>query len=291
MAALITDAFIKQYQDTFELALQQGDSRLSPYVKTRTGLKGEGIQPARYIEPFDFAERTARLAATTYTEVDVTTRWVAPRKWETSKHIDRTDPLMVGGAIVPEVTQAIRRAAFRLKDDIIIAALGGDAKTGKDGTTTTPLPASQVVDTNVGGSGTGMNKAKILAALELLEENDVDDDEQIVFVVGPRQHSDLRKLAELMDSKSKVSAEVRDGRVVSVLGARVIRTNRLPKTGAVRDCFMFVSSRVFLGIWDELFTRVTEDPNKSFAILMYAEAIAEATRLDEKAVVKIQATE
>ncbi len=289
--ALITDAFKKTYADSLQLALQQADSRLSPHVTVRTDLRGEGLQPAKYVEPFDFQDKASRFAPTPTFEPDFSTRWVAPVTKHVAPRIDRTDRLSLGFDPQSDIMQAIRAAARRVKDDVIIPALGGTNYTGKDGSTATALPASQVVDTNVGGSGTNLNKAKLLAALEILEANDVDPDAPRVLVIGPSQHAALRKLAELTDARSKISAEIVDGRVRSVFGTPVVVTNRLPVAVGVRDCFLFTRDGVFLGIWEDVFTDVQYDIANSWAIVMYAEVTLGATRLDEKKVVKIQCTE
>ena len=74
----------------------------------------------------------------------------------------------------------------RKMDDVIIAAMHGDAKTGKDGATTTSFPAGNQI-----AAGSGLTIAKLVEAKQKLDENSVDPSIQRYIVVSPKQISDL----------------------------------------------------------------------------------------------------
>ena len=83
--------------------------------------------------------------------------------------------------------RAAAAAIGRAQDDVIISALGGSAKTGKEGSTSTALPAGQKI---VHGSG-GLTIAKLVSAKKLLDANSVDPSIKRYIVVSPEQIEDL----------------------------------------------------------------------------------------------------
>ena len=79
-------------------------------------------------------------------------------------------------------------AAFgRAMDDAIIDALGGTAKTGKEGTTSTAFPAGQ----KIAHASGGLTVAKLVSAKKLLDSQSVDPSIKRYIVVSPEQIEDL----------------------------------------------------------------------------------------------------
>tara|TARA_R100001082_G_C4366184_1_gene162092 strand:+ start:8902 stop:9282 length:381 start_codon:yes stop_codon:yes gene_type:complete len=109
--------------------------------------------------------------------------------YEWADLIDSAD--MVKTLISPESSYAKAAAASmgRAIDDEIISAAFGDAKTGKEGGTTTSFPAGQQVA--VGSPAAGLTIAKLVNAKKILDANSVDPSIPRYIAVSPEQIEDL----------------------------------------------------------------------------------------------------
>ena len=91
--------------------------------------------------------------------------------------------------ISPESTygKAAAAAIGRAMDDEIIGALGGTAKTGVSGGTSTALPSSQ----KIAHGSAGLTIAKLISAKKIMDQNSVDPSIERYIVVSPEQIEDL----------------------------------------------------------------------------------------------------
>jgi len=80
-------------------------------------------------------------------------------------------------------------AIGRAVDDAIIDAADGTALTGKTGSTSTTLPAGQIVA--VGSPAAGLTIAKMVNAKKILDQNNVDPSIKRYIAVHPEQIEDL----------------------------------------------------------------------------------------------------
>src|SRR5207253_5461175 len=103
-------------------------------------------------------------------------------------------------------------AMNRAKDDEIIAAFFGAAKTGVSGATTTNFPASQQVSVSEGASSaTGMNVEKLKAGIQLLLTNEAWDPssgDRIFCPITAKQNRNL------MDEVQMINADYNGERAV-----------------------------------------------------------------------------
>ena len=83
--------------------------------------------------------------------------------------------------------RAAAAAIGRAQDDVIIDALGGTAKTGKGGTTSTSFPSGQ----KIAHGSAGLTIAKLVTAKKLLDAQSVDPSIKRYIVVSPEQIEDL----------------------------------------------------------------------------------------------------
>ena len=83
--------------------------------------------------------------------------------------------------------RAAAAAMGRAMDDTIITALGGTAKTGKAGATSTALPAAS----KIAHGSAGLTVAKLVTAKKKLDEGSVDPSIPRYIVVSPEQIEDL----------------------------------------------------------------------------------------------------
>jgi hypothetical protein len=257
-----------------------------------TGYTGEGVQPVKHIGEFDFDTKQGRLAPTPTKEPSYFGRYLTPITKQGAPIIDRNDRLSLGFDPSSQLMAALKAGAMRAKDDVIVPAITGPAKTGKDGAATTAHPASQLVGDDVGGTDSPLNRDKLIAAQELLLAADVDlEAEKPCIAIDARSHSALLRQLDVTDSTNKLSGVIVNGRVVEVHGFHVVHSNRLTKTGQFRVLPVWVKSGVHLGVWEDLITRIDERADLSYALQLYGEFVIGATRTEEKKVVRIHAFE
>jgi hypothetical protein len=80
-------------------------------------------------------------------------------------------------------------AIGRAVDDAIIDAADGTSLTGKSGSTSTVLPAAQII--TVGSPAAGLTIAKMVSAKKILDTANVDPSIKRYIAVHPEQIEDL----------------------------------------------------------------------------------------------------
>ena len=300
-----TLGLIDQYQPKFESQwrrlAQQVDSRLSGAVSVNSNCTGE-VNYRDQIKPIDVSSlggpTANRIAATAISEIATQKRANYPEKFQAVKHFDEFDEVWLAEQSKPTSQTFLEfKAGFNRKmDDLIIAAATGTAKTGNNGATDTDLPTSQVISVNTGGSGSGMNLAKILDAKQLMEENevfgqDIDGDDAYLVLNSKA----LRGLYdEAFITSSDYAGELQalyNGEIDQFLGFKFIRTERLDVNANVRTCFAFVKSGIALDIWQNPKFKLSERNDFNDAAQLRGTAAAGATRLEEVKVVEIPCDE
>ena len=185
MSTQITTAFVNQYSQNVSLLSQQMGSLLRNSVRTESvnGEKGFFEQIGSGVAQ----ARSSRHSDTPLMDTPHARRMVTMTDYEYADLVDDQDKIRM--LISPESTYAKAAAAAigRAMDDEIIAALGGTAKTGVSGGTSTTLPAGQKI---VHGSA-GLTIAKLVSAKKILDQNSVDPSIERYIVVSPEQIEDL----------------------------------------------------------------------------------------------------
>jgi hypothetical protein len=178
-------------------------------------------------------------------------------------------------------------ALGRAMDQLVIDAANGTSYTGKEGATSTVLPSTQ----KVAAASAGMTVAKLLAAKQILDENEVDPNDPRFCIVTAEQVTNLLNTTEVKSSDYNTVKALAAGQLDSFLGFKFIRSELLNKTSTSRYCLAFAKSGLSLCIGKDINTRVTERDDLSFATQIYASMTLGATRLEEKRVVEIACIE
>jgi len=173
MASSITNAFITQFEAEVHMAYQRMGSKLKNLVRTVNGVSGSTVKfqkvakgtantKARHAEvvAMDLAHKAVSATLTDYYAAD---------------YVDKLDELKVNIDERQVVAQSAAYALGRKTDEVLIAIL--DAATS--------------IAANVASSATGMTLIKAKNMMEVFNGNDVPDDNQRYWVVGPKQWSDL----------------------------------------------------------------------------------------------------
>ena len=174
----------------------------------------------------------------------------------------------------------------RTMDDRIIAAATGTAYTGAQGGTSTSLT------TTIANGGTGLTKAKVIEARKTLMANDVDmDNEELYLVIGEEQWEDLLDQTEVISSDYNTEKVLTTGRVGSWLGFQIIISTRLAVASGIRKCLCYAKTGMQLAIAKDFKAKVDQRADLNYSWQFWSNMHIGATRMDEDKVIAIDCSE
>ena len=289
MSFEITTAFVNQFGANIDLLSQQKDSRFMGKVRmeSQTGETGfyEQIGATAAIE------RTSRHADTPRVDTPHSRRAVTMATFEWADLIDQADKVRMLIDPTSSYSMSAVMAMNRSRDDVMIEAALGTARTGKNGTVNVVLPVSQKIVAAT-GSTTGLNIGKLRAAAEILNGNDVDPDIRRYMAITSKQLSNLLAEDELTNADfATVKALVR-GEVDEFMGFTFVRTERLTLDGnSDRQIIAWAQDGLLLASGSNNITRITERDDKSYSTQVFRSEDFGATRMEEDKVVEIACSE
>jgi len=308
MSDNIQTAYVRQYQNTVGMLLQQTNSRLrnAVQVKACTGESAALIEQFGAVNP---VFGITRHQDTPLIGVPQDRRWVTPTEAHWAELLSRSVDLAKLN-IDPSnpYVQAGTAAMLRAQDDVIISKFFGQNLTGKDMTTVVgPLSSynsgSQLIAGNVGTSGSdgGLNVKKLRAAKNILLAAEVDvETDKLFMVLTSKQHDDLLGEIQIVsgDYNMRDRPVLVDGMVKSFLGFNFILSERLPGcpnfnaaldssiTGYTQGSKWLIpfwaQSGVALGVWDDVTVSISTRNDKCDDTQFYIRQMIGATRLEEK---------
>ena len=283
MSTQITTAFVNQYSANVQMLSQQMGSLLRNAVDVET-VNGEKA----FFDQVGSAAavlRTSRHADTPLIDTPHSRRMVTLSDYEYADLIDDQDKVRM--LIDPTSTYARAAAAAmgRAMDDVIISAALGSAKTGKDGSTTTPF-ATATNQIAVGAAG--LTLAKLIEAKEILDSQDVDPSIPRYIACSPKQVSDLLGDTDVTSADFNTVRALVKGELDTYVGFKFIMTNRLPVDGSNdRRVIAWAMDGLKLAVGKEPVARIDERADKSYATQVYYCMSIGATRMEEAKVVEI----
>lgn len=285
MSFEVTTAFVQQYTTNVQLLLQQRGSKLRDYC-TMGAYTGKAAKAVEQIGAVTAQKRTSRHSDTPLISTPHDARWVFPEDYEWADMVDDQDKLRM--LIDPTSSYALNGAYSlgRSLDDAIITAALGDAKTGENGSTTT---AFATATQQIAVGGTGMTVAKLRQARRILIANEVDvASDPLYIAVTAQQIDNLLGTTEVTSSDFNSVKALVQGDVDTFMGFKFIQIERLGLDGSGdRRCFAWAKSGLHVGMWNDINTKISERPDKSYAMQVYVKGTFGATRVDEKKVVEI----
>lgn len=289
MSTQITTAFVNQFSSNVQMLSQQMGSLLRTAVDVET-VNGEKA----FFDQVGSAAavlRTSRHADTPLIETPHSRRMVTMADYEYADLIDDQDKVRMLIDPTSTYSRAAAAAMGRAMDDVIISAALGNAKTGKDGGTTTAFDtANQQI--GVGSPAAGLTLAKLLEAKEILDSNDVDPSIPRYIVVSPKQISDLLGDTTVTSSDYNTVKALAQGELNQFVGFNFITSNRLGVDGSsYRRVIAFAMDGIKLAIGKEPTARIDERADKSYATQVYYCQSVGATRMEEAKVVEVLCSE
>lgn len=295
MSINLPDHFVQTYSTNIELLLQQKGSRLRGLVTSGSHV-GKQASPVNQVGKIEAKTPAGRFAPKARTDASLSRRWVFPIDKEIDQLIDSFDTLRLITDPKSAYVQNAAHAIGRVYDDQIIDSALGTAKTGETGT------GSETFDTSAHGVAVdfsasvdvGLTVSKLIEARRIFRSVEVDlDNEPLTVVIGNNQEADLLNQLEVVSRDFQSKPVLENGRLVSFLGFNIIVSNRLDLVNTdERACFAFAKSGMYLGVWKDMNSRVSQRNDLSGEPWdLYTNTTSGATRLEAGKVVRILAQE
>ena len=222
MSISIDQSFIKQFEAEVHLAFQQTGTKLRSTVRTKNDVRGSSTTFQKVGK--GTATTKARHGLVPVMNLDHTPVECVLSDFYAGDWIDELDELKTNVDERRVVASAGAYALGRKSDELIISELNLATQSIAVGTT-------------------GLTKAKILSALEILNTNDVPDDGQRFAVVGVHQWNELLNMKEFSNAEyvgdSYPLLSGTESR--KWLGINWIMHNALPydEDNSERSCFIY----------------------------------------------------
>jgi Phage capsid protein len=293
MSQFVTTHYVQQYTTNIALLAQQKGSRLASSMTIGSYVGKQGV-PVEQFAPTVAVKRTTRYPTLTPADTQTDRRWVFPSDYDWNDLIDSIDKLRM--LIDPQSSYVVNGTAAmeRAKDDEIIAAYFGTAKTGTDGSTSTTFPASQQVSASEGAaSATGLNVEKLKAGIQILLANEAWDPssgERITCVITAKQNRNLMDEVQMINADyNGERAVVNDGFVTQWGKVDFIHSERLPVNGSTQTRVpMYTKTGMHLGIWNDINSDVSQRKDLGgLPYQVYLYGTFGSTRIEEKKVVEL----
>jgi len=290
MSFTITENFVQQFGTNFRVLGQQKKSRFEGFCQPEPNIVGtsKSVERIGSSEAYTLASRHAD---TQYVDTPHSRRWLDLTDKAWAELVDEMDKIkMLADPTSPYL--AVGRAALnRARDDLIIAAASGSARTGSG---SIALPSGQKIA--VGSDG--LTLAKLLQAKEILDasEIDVDDDNgqghaTRVIGVTTRQLTNLLGTTEIKSIDYNNVKALVEGKVDTFLGFKFIRSERLTKVSTTRYCPAWIKGCIAFGTGMDIVTSIDPLPTKNYSVQVYARESIGAVRIEDAGVVEIACLE
>ena len=302
MSTQIPIAFVDQFKAIIMLLSQQKVAKMRGCCRMEP-ITGDTM----YVEilgPKDAQARGARHGATPISDADHTRRKLSMVDYVVPADIiDKPDRLKM--LIDPQSVYA-KNQMFSLNrqiDDVVIAALGGNAYEGHAGATTIAYSAvgeCRVIDSDgtvaaagtahAGGTETALTIAKLLTCKELLDDAEIDEERQRYFLTNPHNLNQLMNTTEVKSADYNTVKALAQGHVDTFMGFKFIKSTRLA-VGAdaqCRRCYAFAQDAIVLAIAEEPSVSIDLRPDLLNSTQVFSTLSIGATRVEGPAVVSIE---
>lgn len=300
MSINIPTWYYQQYNQNIQQLSQQKVSRLREAV-TVGMYSGKQASPVDQVGAIEMNDVTTRFAPMGRVDASTDRRWVAPLDADLPQLIDSFDKLKLLTDPSSSYVQNAVAAANRKFDDRIGAAFYAAAATGEVGGTSTAFDTTnQVVSVNIGGTTSGLNVAKLERARRILLANETGvEGEPIYVAITAEDHEKLISEIQIISLDFNNAVQYDDNGIIkSWRGFRFIHSERSwittkatdDQSGSSRQLPAWLKSGMHLGVWNDIETSITQRNDlQGMPWQAYTKLSANATRLEEKKVVKIWA--
>lgn len=306
----IPDHFTTQFARNFELGLQQITSRLQKAAIVENDCTGEAKTHNKVLAVSDNESTGERYGDTIWQELETEKRWIRPRKFDLATPDAPFDEKLLAPTILPGGTHIqLHQAAYgRRTDRVFIEGMFGANWKGKDGTTQTDIPSTNLVADTFGydsNSSCGLTVDKILHAKAILTDNESYGDDarargiSLWGVMTPNMEESLLRLANAGSTGAGNRLFSKDfmppvldgnGNISYFLGVNWMRSTLLPYasgSATIRYGAIWTSDAIYLDFWKVAQTTVSVRADKKNATQFFTEYAMNACRSDDLKVVRI----
>jgi hypothetical protein len=296
MSFEVDTALVQTYKSNIEIQFQQKGSRLRSTVNN-VSQKAEFDFYDR-IGPTDAVEVTTRHSDTPLISTPHDRRRIALRDFDWADMIDRKDKIrMLADPTSPYTMNAVY-ALGRKMDDVIVSAAVGTAYTGKTGSSTVAHPAASKVAKDYVESGSAADSNLTIAKLRrvryLLTSTEAvseEDEEGIHAIITANQIQALLRTTEVTSADYNTVKALVEGKIDTFMGFKFKRTERLAKSGNIRNCLFYPASAINLAIGEDIVVDVGPRRDKRNAVQIYVCATFGASRMWEEKVIEVACDE
>ena len=239
MSTSIDTAFVKQFEREVHSAYQRMGSKLRNTVRTSNSVKGSSCVFQKVGKGTAMTKSSGGVVPVM--NLEHTAIEVALADYYAGDWIDKLDEIKLNHDERQVIASAGAYALGRKTDEMIITALGNATDSVSDDTS-------------------GMTKAKLLEAYEILGAKDIPDDGQRFCIVGVKQWSDLLQIEEFSSADYVGNEELpwQGSQAKKFLGTTFMVHSGLPiDANDVRSCFWFHKTAVGHAIGAEVETDIT----------------------------------
>ncbi len=277
MAVAISNAFVQMFDAEVKQAYQ-GARALAGVVRERTNVEGSQVK----FPKIGKGTATVRVPQTDVTPLNVSYSQVTATMSDfiAAEYSDIFNQQKVNFDERRELVQVVSGAIGRRMDQLVIDALNAAS-------------SPSTVATSVGGAGTNMNLAKLLAAKKALDTKNVPAQGRCMII-----HAN--GLAALLDETELTSGDfatvkaLSTGEIDTFLGFKFITLGDRDEGGlpipSTRTCFAFHRDAIGMGIGMGQRSEINYVPEKT-SFLVSSMFSAGAVAIDDDGIVKISATE
>jgi hypothetical protein len=239
MSTSIDTAFVKQFESEVHSAYQRMGSKLRNTVRTSNNVKGASCIFQKVGKGKAMTKSSGGMVPVMnleHTAIEVQLQDYYAGDW-----LDKLDEIKINHDERQVIASAGAYALGRKTDEMIIDALSNATASVTDNTT-------------------GMTKAKLLEAYEILGAAEVPDDGQRFCIVGVKQWSELLQIEEFSSADYVGNEDLpwQGSQAKKFLGTTFMVHNGLPIDGGdVRSCFWFHKTAVGHAIGAEVETDIT----------------------------------
>lgn len=298
MAAGSNAFYTQQYASAVELLAQQMQPRVASLFTPMTA-QGKAATAVDQISAFEADERTGLYDRIVFAEPTHNRPWVYPRHFDKAVPFDNIEAMQMNANPQSEYVRGVVAAINRKMDDEAIRAFFADRNMGESGTSTDSFNTStNQVTVSIGGTTSGLNVEKIQKALALARANEVgmDDGEQFICIISPKQETNLMNEIEATSSDFTRKSILDAGTVAGsgFMGIHWVISNRLlTDSSSYRRVPFFTKGGMTFSTWGSgLSTKVSQrDDLRGHPWQVYGEGHFGAVRRDALRVYEIQCAE
>ncbi|WP_447716873.1 phage capsid protein [Pluralibacter gergoviae] len=289
---MITAAFVTQFHDSFEIASQQKDSRLQGAVHDRGRITGASFT-INDMGTIEMNQITTRFGDTVWDLPEAGTRNALMADYGVFVPVEKRDLRKLIADPQGPYLQLTLSAANRKKDDVIYRGLLDPVmrKTSNTGAfAAVPLPAEQKI---VAG-GTGMTKAKLIAAKAMFRRNECDEQngEELYITYNADMLTQILSDTTLTSADFMAVKMLQEGAVSgNWLGFKWLAYEKLDSTAAedvtTKTAAAWCKSAVHFGTGEDYNVDIGPRRDKNNTIQISVDASYGAGRANEKKVVAI----